>query len=163
MSGRGGGRHFGPAERLINQFVMERERSAATLQPWHRAVITQFRTAHRKRSARAGLAQLQGAKCQAKFSISAISAIVGIKTIPSLHRPGPTPGSGAPAPPASFVICQSPPTTLPCPFPLPPFLLPQPHPHSLPNYIVLSGKPPTSTACTAWMRQPRTARAVHWD
>ena len=33
MSGRGGGRHFGPAERLINQFVMERERSAATLQP----------------------------------------------------------------------------------------------------------------------------------
>lgn len=58
-----------------------------------RSVITQFCTEHRKPGALAGLGPRQGAKCHPQLSISAISRIVGIKTIPSQSASNLTPGS----------------------------------------------------------------------
>lgn len=73
---------------------MERKRSGTALLPgaWDRDYPISA-SATGNTSLYAGLCQLQGAKCQAKFSISAISGIVSIKTIPFQPHPDTTPRS----------------------------------------------------------------------
>ncbi|KAK7504988.1 hypothetical protein BaRGS_00004016 [Batillaria attramentaria] len=77
---------------------MERERSGATLRPADAGRDYPIPRLQQEAASLRGIRQLQGAKCQAKFSISAISRIVSIKTIPSLPRPAPTPRVACPRP-----------------------------------------------------------------